>query len=36
MIGSSKGADIERDLIKRKKLPVYNSIHEIPEASKGE
>lgn len=36
VIGSSKGADIERDIIKGKGLPVYNSVNEIPEAVKGD
>ncbi len=31
MIGSSPGADIERDLIKDQGLPVYYSIDKIPE-----
>lgn len=30
MIGSSKGADMERDIIKAKGLPVYYSLDEIP------
>ncbi len=30
MIGSSKGADVERDIIKAKGLPVYYSLDEIP------
>jgi phosphopantothenate synthetase len=34
MIGSSKGADTERDIIKAKGLPVYYSIDEIPKAVK--
>lgn len=32
MIGSSAGADTERDIIKAKGLPVYYSIKEIPKA----
>ena len=32
MIGSSPGADYERELISAKGLPVYTSIDEIPEA----
>jgi len=32
MIGSSKGADMERDIIKTKGLPVYYSLDEIPAA----
>lgn len=36
MVGRSKGADTERDIIKRKNLPVYNSVNEIPEAVKGD
>ena len=32
MIGSSPGADYERDFITSQGLPVYNSIDEIPEA----
>lgn len=32
IIGSSPGADIERELISAKGLPVYNSIDEIPGA----
>lgn len=32
MIGSSPGADHERELISAKGLPVYNSLDEIPEA----
>lgn len=31
IIGSSPGADIERDLIKDQGLPVYYSVDEIPE-----
>lgn len=31
MIGESPGANIERDIIKAKGLPVYYSIDEIPE-----
>ena len=31
MIGESPGANRERDLIRAKGLPVYNSISEIPE-----
>lgn len=30
MIGSSSGADMERDIIQSKGLPVYYSIEEIP------
>lgn len=32
MIGSSRGADIERKIIESKGLPVYYSIEEIPQA----
>lgn len=32
IIGSSPGADFERDIISGKGLPVYHSIEEIPEA----
>lgn len=32
MIGSSAGADVERDIIKSKGLPVYYSLEEIPVA----
>lgn len=32
MIGSSKGADTERDIIASKGLPVYYSIDDIPNA----
>ena len=31
VIGSSQGADFERDLIMNKGLPVYYSIEEIPQ-----
>jgi hypothetical protein len=31
MIGSSPGADKEKEIIEGKELPVYNSIEEIPE-----
>jgi len=31
MIGSSPGADKEKEIIEGKGLPVYNSIEEIPE-----
>ena len=34
VIGSSPGADMERDIIKNKGLPVYFSIDEIPVNSK--
>jgi hypothetical protein len=33
MIGSSPGADNERELIAAKGLPVYHSIEEIPEVT---
>ncbi len=31
MIGESPGANVERDIIKAKGFPVYNSLEEIPE-----
>lgn len=34
MIGESPGANIERDIITSKGLPVYYSVDDIPEASK--
>ncbi len=35
MIGESPGANMEREVFRRKGLPVYESLNEIPDASEG-